>query len=67
MEVKKIILRSEQDANDTWDLTSIFKNTEGWQSTYDETEKIIHNLKPFKGKLKEKDEILSALNLFFQL
>lgn len=51
--VKKLPLRSELKAEDTWRLEDIFENDEAWETEYKEVQGLIPGIQAFQGKLAE--------------
>lgn len=56
----KAPLRSEVKAEDTWDLSPLFKNDAEWHKVYAEFEKRIDGYAAFRGKLGKSAKVLRA-------
>ncbi|MBX7258649.1 MAG: oligoendopeptidase F [Candidatus Hydrogenedentes bacterium] len=56
----KAPLRSEVKAEDTWDLSPLFKNDDAWHKAYAEFEKRIEGFAAFRGKLGKSAKMLRA-------
>lgn len=55
---KRVPLRSEVKAEDTWDLTPLFSNDAAWQAAFKRLEKMISGYGRFKGKLGQSAKVL---------
>lgn len=60
----ELITRSEQHEQNTWDLTTIFKSDDAWESAFTELSEYLGKEKAFQGKLGTSSEtLLNALLL----
>lgn len=60
----ELITRSEQHEQNTWDLTTIFKSDDAWESAFTELSEYFGKEKAFQGKLGTSSEtLLNALLL----
>jgi len=50
--------RNEVPANDTWDLTPLFKDDAAWRRAYKRLERDIAGFEPFRGKLASSARVL---------
>ncbi|GEK91425.1 oligoendopeptidase F [Alkalibacterium kapii] len=50
-ETKRLPLREEIPAEQTWDLTVIYKSDEKWEEDYKQVEKSVKEVKAYQGKL----------------
>jgi len=57
---QNIPLRAEVAANDTWDLTKLFKDDEEWNKALAEFEKTSEDIPLFRGTLRKSAESLAA-------
>ncbi len=63
----KIPKRSEVPASDKWDLSSIYKSDDDWESALKELPSLTEKVLEFKGKLgSDSDTLLSALKALEQ-
>ncbi len=63
----KIPKRSEVPASDKWDLSSIYKSDDDWESALKELPSLTEKVLEFKGKLgSDSDTLLSALKALAQ-
>jgi oligoendopeptidase F len=59
---RKIRLRNEVPADDTWDLTSLYKNAEEWEKDIIRITEMSKDFEQYKGKLiNSPEQMLSAL------
>jgi len=59
------MLRNEQRTEDTWDLSSLFKDDEEFYASLKRCERMVKKLSSYKGSFKEgKEKILEFLTLF---
>lgn len=60
----ELMTRSEQQEQNTWDLTTIFKSDDAWESAFTELSEYLGKEKAFQGKLSTSSEtLLNALLL----
>ncbi|TDM48135.1 oligoendopeptidase F [Macrococcoides goetzii] len=60
----ELMTRSEQQEQNTWDLTTIFKSDDAWESAFTELSEYLGKEKAFQGKLGSSSEtLLNALLL----
>src|SRR5690625_7205519 len=61
-ESKQLPKREEGPIEKTWDLTTIFKTDEDWETAYDEAAKEVDKLNEFQGTLADgADQLLKVL------
>lgn len=64
----KVPTRSDVPEEFTWDLSSLFKNGEEWDSSFREWEKNLETIASFQGRLHESADMLAqCLHEMFQL
>ncbi|QEL17353.1 oligoendopeptidase F [Limnoglobus roseus] len=59
MSAKRLPLRSEVAAADTWDLKSLFPHDDAWEAAFLEWEKMIPEYDHYRGKLGESVDVVS--------
>lgn len=60
----ELMTRSEQQEQNTWDLTTIFKSDDAWENAFTELSEYLGKEKAFQGKLSTSSEtLLNALLL----
>lgn len=59
--MKKLPARSQVRPEDTWDLSSLFKNDEKWEAAFVAWEKQVAHYEKFRGKLGDGPDILAKL------
>lgn len=59
--MKKLPARSQVKPDDTWDLSSLFKNDEKWEAAFVAWEKQVAHYEKFRGKLGDGPDILAKL------
>lgn len=47
------LLRKDQKVENTWDLESIFETNEDFWNQFKEVEKLVPEIKQYRGKVKE--------------
>ena len=52
--------RDQVPAADKWDLSQLFRNDEGWEKAFEETQEKVPRIESFKGTLGESKESLLA-------
>lgn len=57
--VRKLIPRSAQKPEDTWDLSSLFPSDESWEAAFSDWEKSIPEYERFRGRLHEGPETIA--------
>lgn len=58
--------RNEVPEQYRWDLTKWFKTDEEWEEEYKEAKKHTNDLKKYKGKIFEDDNLYNLLNEFYE-
>ncbi|WP_311173835.1 oligoendopeptidase F [Halobellus ordinarius] len=53
--------REEIDADDRWDLTSIYEDDDAWQAAYEAVDERIDDLREYEGRVTESAETLLEL------
>lgn len=61
---KKLPLRSEVKAGDTWDLTPLFKSDAAWERAYKALEKDVPKFETYRGRLGESAQVLHDCYVF---
>ena len=59
MSAKRLPLRTEVAAADTWDLASLFPHDDAWETAFVEWEKLISGYDRYRGKLGESVDVVS--------
>ncbi|WP_197416951.1 hypothetical protein [Streptobacillus felis] len=49
--MEKILKRSEVDINQTWDLTTIFKNDEAWEVEFEKVSKEMEEISKYEESM----------------
>ncbi len=51
IKMEKILKRSEVDINQTWDLTTIFKNDEAWEVEFEKVSKEMEEISKYEESM----------------